>query len=148
MWVVIAPDRVGPVYIAIREVLWEHSRIQVHVGKTKVWNSGGMRPVACDMLERIARENNPDNREVRVWRGGGPNRERGISVLGTPLGHPDFVAVHLQKILEEHQILLGPTVVRPPICVGFALSLRFRASQLSIEIGQSWLQSLLRGRQF
>ena len=67
MWVVIAPDRVGPENTAIREALWEHSRIQVHVGTTKVWNSGGMRPVACDMLERIARENNPDNREVRVW---------------------------------------------------------------------------------
>ena len=59
------------------------------------------------MLERIARENNPNIREVRVWRGGGPNRERGISVLGTPLGHPDFVAAHLQKILAEHRILLG-----------------------------------------
>ena len=53
IWVVIAPDRVGPVYTAIREALWEHSRIQVHVGKTKVWNSGGMRPVACDMFASL-----------------------------------------------------------------------------------------------
>ena len=102
IWVVTALDRVGPACTAIREALWQHSRIRVHEGITKVWSSGGIRPVACDMLERIARENNPNIREVRVWRGGGPNRERGISVLGTPLGHPDFVAAHLQKILAEH----------------------------------------------
>ena len=70
IWVVTAPDSVGPAYTAIREALWEHSRIRVHVGKTKVWNSGGILPVTCDMLERIVRENNPDILEVRVWRGG------------------------------------------------------------------------------
>ena len=69
---IIAPNRVGPVYTAIVRLCGNIPAL--HVGKTKVWNSGGMRPVACDMLERIARENNPDNCEVMVWRGGGPNR--------------------------------------------------------------------------
>ena len=31
---------------------------------------------------------------------------QGIKVLGTPLGHPDFVARHLQAVAAEHQTLL------------------------------------------
>ena len=42
-----------------------------------------------------------------MWKGPGvPTREQGIKVLGTPLGHDDFVAAHLESVLAEHQILL------------------------------------------
>ena len=47
---------------------------------------------------------------LRGWPGssthGVPTREQGIKVLGTPLGHDDFVAAHLESVLAEHQILL------------------------------------------
>ena len=35
-----------------------------------------------------------------------PTDRQGIKVLGTPLGHPDFVTRHLQAVVAEHQTLL------------------------------------------
>ena len=80
------------------------SRIRMNEGKTQVWNSGGVRPGFCDTLERIARVTDP---EALVWRGSGlPTEQLGIRVLGTPLGHDDFVATQLQECLRSHQVLL------------------------------------------
>ena len=76
----------------------------VHVGKTKIWNRAGNRPAVCDVLERIARTVNP---RVKVWRGSQlPTVERGIKVLGTPLGHEDYVVRHLEAVTDEQRILL------------------------------------------
>ena len=35
-----------------------------------------------------------------------PPRQHGILILGTPLGHPDFVAARLEELLAEHRALL------------------------------------------
>ena len=35
-----------------------------------------------------------------------PTDGQGIKLLGTPLGHPDFVARHVRSVTEEHQVLL------------------------------------------
>ena len=32
---------------------------------------------------------------------------QGIKILGTPLGHPDFVARHLEGVLEEQRVFLS-----------------------------------------
>ena len=45
--------------------LWAHSRIQVHGGKTHIWNRAGMKP-RCVVSQRQAEEPYP---ETRVWRG-------------------------------------------------------------------------------
>ena len=55
-------------------------------------------------LERIAQVENP---RATVWKGGEvPTHEQGIKVLGTPLGHNDFVAHHLRQVAREQQGLL------------------------------------------
>ena len=74
------------------------ARIRIRGGNTNVWNRGGERPAICDVLERIARFH--------------PSDQQGIKVLGTPLGHVDFVAQHLRNVTEEQQCLLErfPTV--------------------------------------
>ena len=47
-----------------------------------------------------------------VWGGGGgggsdiPSHQQGITVLGTPLGHVDFIAQHLLNVTEEQRCLL------------------------------------------
>ena len=65
-----------------------HVGIQIHCGKTQIW------PRACDVLERVAQAVNPT---ARVWRGSMlPEVQQGMKVLGTPLGHPAFVAEHLR----------------------------------------------------
>ena len=89
--IVTSPNRVRVVIASLQEQLF-HARIRG--GKTQVWNGAGIRPVACDVFEQIAKRENP---HMVVWMG---------SVLGTPLGHPEFVASHLEHIAEEHRMLL------------------------------------------
>ena len=68
--------------------------------KTQLLNRAGTSPIVCDRLERAAQGVNPN---ARVWRGSLlPTDRQGIKVLGTPLGHPDFVARHLQAVVAEH----------------------------------------------
>ena len=58
----------------------------------------------CDALERSAQAENPS---ARVWRGSMvPIDRQGIKLLGTQLGHPDFVARHLQSVVQEHRVIL------------------------------------------
>ena len=95
---------VGPAYGHVREALRNHCGIHVHVGKTKIWNRAGNRPAICDMLERIAQRVNP---RAKVWRGSQvPTADQGMRVLGTPLGHEDYVARHLESVAEEQRVLL------------------------------------------
>ena len=105
VYVVTSPRRVGDVYVALQEELFRHSRIRINVGKTQVWNAGGVRPEACDMLERIAQAN---DRNARVWRGSGVSTaECGTRILGTPLGHADYVQEQLNLTLGKHHVLLS-----------------------------------------
>ena len=103
--VATTPDRVGEVYIALATELYTHSRIRLNGGETQVWNAASVRPTACDYLERIAQAEDPD---ARVWRGSDlPTRDQGIRVLGTPVGHEDFVIAQLDALLDQHQVLLS-----------------------------------------
>ena len=52
--VVSSPERVEHVHTALDEELLRHCHIRVHAGKTRVWNAAGIRPDACDLLERLA----------------------------------------------------------------------------------------------
>ena len=105
VYVLTTPDRVGDVYRALQEELFRHCRIRIHVGKTQVWNAAGIRPPTCDELERIAQASDP---EARVWRGSEvPTSERGVRILGTPLGHEYFVQAHLTRTLAQHDVLLS-----------------------------------------
>ena len=104
VYVITKPDRVGDVYLALQEELYRHARIKIHAGKTQVWNAAGERPEACDILERIAQAEDP---RARVWKGSNiPTAEQGVRVLGTPLGHVDYVQTQLTQKLAEHDVLL------------------------------------------
>ena len=95
---IVAPiaAEAGPAYGHVREALMNHCGIHIHVGKTKTWNRAGNRPAICDMLERIAQRVNP---RAKVWRGSQvPTADQGMKVLGTPLGHEDYVARHLESV--------------------------------------------------
>ena len=79
IYVVFRPDRVSEIYQFLEEDLWRHSRIQIHAGKTHIWNSGGHVLDGVDDILRVAQVANPD---AWVWFGdhGLPPVERGISV--------------------------------------------------------------------
>ena len=73
------PSRVGVAYTTVQEELFNHCHIRVHTGKTQVWNQGGIRPEACDLLDRIAQQADPD---AHVWKGAGlPEADQGLRVL-------------------------------------------------------------------
>ena len=44
VYVLCGPLRVADFHVALQQALWEHSRIQVHHGKTQLWNRGGEAP--------------------------------------------------------------------------------------------------------
>ena len=102
---VSSPLRVGPLYAVLQEALNVHAGIQMNAGKTQIWNRCGERPEVCNVLERVARAS---NHRAIVWRGSQlPSEMQGIKMLGTPLGHPDFVARHLEGVLEEQRVFLS-----------------------------------------
>ena len=94
---------VSAIYAILQEELWRHARIRIHHGKTRVWNRSGTRTVGCDIVDRAARALDP---EFTTVRGGGEPAHQAIVILGTPLGHEDFVRAQLEPIVDEHNVLL------------------------------------------
>ena len=97
LYFVCKPNRVSIIYGIVEKALWEHARIRVHTGKTQVWNKRGVAPNGMDKLGAGA------------WRGGTnlSFEEQGMKILGTPVGHPQYVRKELLKLAEEQSVLLG-----------------------------------------
>ena len=80
--------------------------IQVHLGKTQVWNRGGHVPPACVEMQAAADRADPQS-QARIWRGAGLPSQQGIRVLGIPIGHEEYVQAELRATTEKHSILLN-----------------------------------------
>ena len=106
MYVVCLPDRVGPIFKLLQEALEQYARIQVHLGKTQVWNRGGHVPPACVEMQAAADRADPQS-QARIWRGAGLPSQQGIRVLGIPIGHKEYVQAELRATTEKHSILLN-----------------------------------------
>ena len=90
----------------LEQELWRHARIRFHHGKTAVWNRGGEVPVNVETLEAAARRDDPT---ATVWKGDVQSvpADRGITILGAPVGTPEFVTRQLEKKVSEHEELLN-----------------------------------------
>ena len=69
------------------------------MGKTRVWNRAGVEPPGFQGM---------GTPEQPAWTGSlelAPER-RGLKILGTPLGSPEFVAAHMRRLQEQHSTLL------------------------------------------
>ena len=104
IYVVSQPERTVEIRDILREDLWDYSRIQIHAGKTRIWNRGRHIPTNHDTLLRAQVE----DPEAQIWFGNleAPPEDRGIKVLGTPLGTAAFVRSRLQPTVEHHRLLL------------------------------------------
>ena len=140
VYVVSKPDRVGAIYTVLQEALWTHARIRVHGGKTHVWNLAGQKPDVCEAMQRIAEVSNP---RAQVWRGSEvPSTKQGIKVLGTPLGHPDCVATHLEEMRRKHDVLLEAIPTVPDMQSAWLLLLHCasaRANYLLLVVRPEWV---------
>ena len=94
-----------PIFNILRGELWKHARIQIHLGKTQIWNQGGEKPPGCDALTTDAQRHDPN---AVVWKGNRtlPQDQQGLIVLGTPLGSAEFVQRELAELSVKHQSLL------------------------------------------
>ena len=93
IYLVTAPERAREAFEVVRTALKEHAGVEADLGKCRVWNRAGEQP------PRVA-ELGPE-----VWRGSKPLEERGLKVLGVPLGSPEFVAALGTTRLQEEQRL-------------------------------------------
>ena len=91
IYIITSPEKVEVVVACLQEQPFNHARIRLHGGKTEVWNGVGIRPPSCDVLDK-----SPACLEGFTL----ASRVSGIKVLGAPLGHPEFVTAHLERIAE------------------------------------------------
>ena len=98
--VVSLPDRTREAYNILQEQLLVGAGIQLHTGKTRVWNRGGTQPAD---LEELGEE---------VW------SPSGIKILGTPLGSPEFVRSVVEKAGRREQIVASKSLGFPISSVG------------------------------
>ena len=103
--IVCLPERVETAVSIFAAELWAHAQIQVHEGKTQVWNRIGEEPAGMHELTIRARRIDPD---AVVWRGdaGFDPSQWGIKVLGSPIGSDEFVRTQLHAAAIEHASLL------------------------------------------
>ena len=104
LYVLCSPERIGEVHKVILQELWSRANIRVHHGKTKVWNRAGAEPRGCEEVTVAARM---FKESATVWVGDQslPSAAPGMRVLGSPIGHPDFVRSFLDQKTAEHSDL-------------------------------------------
>ncbi|MDA8584042.1 hypothetical protein N9L68_07395, partial [bacterium] len=115
------PGRAAAIHGVLHEELWAHTGIRIHNGKTKLWNRNGVPPLGSEVIEEETRQ--VDSGAV-VYRGdsGLPPERRGIEVLGTPLGTPEFIRSKLRDKPAEHRTSLDRESAFPSLqseCVIF-----------------------------
>ena len=67
---------------------------QRHHDKTRQWNKGGVEPTG--VVDRSSTGQRPNSHRVRGDPALPPS-EQGVRILGTPLGHPEFVRAELGR---------------------------------------------------
>ena len=68
------PDRVAEIFVQVQHALFHQTGVQVNLGKTKVWNGAAVKPTNMQVIGDDA------------WKGEGLEEERGLVVLGVPVG--------------------------------------------------------------
>ena len=100
VYVVALPERIRELYDLLAAALWNRARVRLHEGKTRIWNAAGEEPP--NISDFAAGSSEP------VWVGNWclPPDGQGLTVLGSPLGHEDFVARQLQRKRADQDRLL------------------------------------------
>ena len=120
LYVSCQPARVAAIHRLMRVELWRHSKISVHHGKTKLWNKAGVLPSGVEELQQLA---SSVDEEAVVWRGNPllQSSRQGIKILGTPIGHEDFVRAQLTARRTDHDVLLDRIPAIPDLQAAWLL---------------------------
>ena len=105
IYVICNPERARDIFEMTRIALREDVGINVHLGKCKCWNRAGEEPPHMAELG------------TDVWVGGEdtPIQNRGIKVLGSPIGSDEFVRQLCRERLDHEQIFLNAIANIPDI---------------------------------
>ena len=138
-----SPHRIAAIHHRVETELWEHARIRINQGKTQLWNWGGTLRPRCEHIIEAGRRAHPP---VTLWRGdlSLPVEEQGIRVLGTLLGHREFVEADVLHTSEEHTTLLDRIEAVPDLQCAWLILLfcaAARANYLLRVVHPSWSEA-------
>ena len=97
LYVKTTKGRAYAAFTAVSQAVEHHAGVATSYGKLRAWCRGGG-PAPPDLLTL------PDGEEI--WIADLPDERNGVTILGTPLGAPAFVAAHANNRLEEEKRLL------------------------------------------
>ena len=102
-YVISLPERTHAIFDVVRTSLRLHAGIEIHLGKTKMWNAAGEEPPNTSELQPAA-----DAKVDPMWTGNWalPPERQGLVVLGTPVGRDEYVRHLLRNKRLEHDRLL------------------------------------------
>ena len=102
--IICQTGRVADVHAILEEELFIYAHIQLNLGKTQVWNRGGVAPTGVVELTAAARQVKED---AIVWKGDYELRqeELGVKVVGTPTGQLEFVRDFFDRKFRKQQTL-------------------------------------------
>ena len=121
IYVVTSPERTCEVHTIWREALWDNSRIQIHVGKTQIWNRAGVAPRNFDKFLRAARL---VDAHAKLWFG-----DLATPPELAPVNTDAYVRAHLQDIVDTHQVLLSRILAVPDLQSAWVLLLYCAATR-------------------
>ena len=96
VYAVSSPHRVRAICDLLAQHLEARASIRLNSGKTRIWNTAGHQPANITSL----------GSEVWVGNMQLPPQQRGITVLGAPVGTREYKQHHLQQLQTEHNTLL------------------------------------------
>lgn len=121
VYVLCSPERVRSIYDQLSEALKRIAGIELHNGKTKVWNRASHRPPGRDGL----------GGQDGAW------RPHGLILLGVPLGTAEYIAEPpRERLAEEVQLLEEIAKLPDPQC---ATQLLVRCA---VQRGNFWIRTI------
>ena len=112
LYVITVPDRAREALDGTVRAVKENCGIASNLGKTRVFGQEGPPPPGIETLGQD------------VWRGDKPPHQRGAVVLGSPIGHPEYVRAWAEARLHEEQQLLQELPQLPDLqCAWLLLTL-------------------------
>ena len=116
LYIVTTRERARAAFDIVTGEVEAGAGVRSHLGKLRMWSKGGgTRPAGFEDFEGV------------VWTGDAPSEDRGIKVLGTPLGSEAYVAKFVRERMSDEKRLLDKVVKLDDVhagCVALIVLLR------------------------